>query len=274
MQLQSTNPAFSPEVLRNGDWWTESRVQTATVSGVINKTGLFGLVFALAGAGGWKATQTLSAVNPSLLWGANIIAIIAVLSTFFFIRGSARAAKWGGFIYSTFQGFLIGGLAFGLTAMLASQGIEPAIGGGLVLQAFVITISILLAMLGLYRAGVLKGGKTFRTVLTVATMGVMITYLLSFGLSFFGAEMPFISMGSAFADPKTAMIGLGLNAAILLLASLWLVLDFKTVEELVQAKAPRDAEWYAAFGLIVTLGWIYLESLKLVFRMSAMMGRD
>ena len=274
MQLQSTNPAFSPEVLRNGDWWAESRVETATVSGVINKTGIFGLVFALAGAGGWKATETLSAVNPSLLWGANIVAIIAVLSTFFFIRGSARAAKWGGFIYSTFQGFLIGGLAFGLTAMLASQGIEPAIGGGLVLQAFVITISILLAMLGLYRAGVLKGGKTFRSVLTVATMGVMLTYLISFGLSFFGAELPFISMGSAFADPKSAMIGLGLNAAILLLASLWLILDFKTVEELVQAKAPRDAEWYAAFGLIVTLGWIYLESLKLVFRMSAMMGRD
>jgi uncharacterized YccA/Bax inhibitor family protein len=70
------------------------------------------------------------------------------------------------------------------------------------------------------------------------------------------------------------MIGLGLNAAILLLASLWLILDFRTVEDLVRSRAPRDAEWYAAFGLIVTLGWIYLESLKLVFRLSALMNRD
>ena len=274
MQLQSSNPAFNPEVLRGGDWWSETATQTATVSGVINKTGMFAFTFALAGAGGWKLNEMLAITNPGLLWGANIVAFIAVLSTFFFIRGSARAAKWGGFIYSIFQGFLIGGVALALTSMLESRGIQAGIAGGLVLQAFVITVAIMFGMLAVYRAGILKGGKTFAAVLSVATMGVFLTYLISFGLSFFGVQMPFLNLGSAFADPTTAMIGLGLNVAILLLASLWLILDFRTVEDLVRSRAPRDAEWYAAFGLIVTLGWIYLESLKLVFRLSALMNRD
>ena len=132
----------------------------------------------------------------------------------------------------------------------------------------------MLSMLAVYRMGLLKGGKTFTAVLSVATMGVFLTYLLSFALSFFGVQMPFISLGSAFEDPGTAMIGLGLNAAILILASLWLIIDFRTVEDLVKSQAPREAEWYAAFGLIVTLGWIYLESLKLVFRLSALFNRD
>ena len=274
MRLQSTNPAFSSEALRGGDWWSQAKTETASVSGVINKTGIFGLVFALAGAGGWAATERLALVSPGLLWGANIVALVGVLGTFFFLRGSARAAKWGGFIYSALQGFLIGGLAFGMTTMLAARGIEPAIAGGLVLQAFVITVAILLAMLGIYKAGILKGGKTFTTVISVATLGVFITYLASFALSFFGVTLPFISLGSAFADPTSAMIGLGLNIAILILAALWLVIDFRTVEDLVASGAPREAEWYAAFGLIVTLGWIYLESLKLVFRIAAMSGRD
>ena len=274
MQLSSSNPAFNAEVLRGGDWWSQSRTETATVSGVVNKTGILAFFFAMAGAGGWELTERFAATNSSLIWVINIVAVLAVISTFFWVRGSARAAKWGGFVYAIFQGFLVGGLAFGLSSILESRGIQAGLAGGLVLQAFLITVSIMLAMLAVYRMGLLKGGKTFTTVLTVATMGVFLTYLLSFALSFFGVQMPFLSLGSAFEDPGTAMIGLGLNAAILILASLWLIIDFRTVEDLVKSQAPREAEWYAAFGLIVTLGWIYLESLKLVFRLSALFNRE
>ena len=85
--------------------------------------------------------------------------------------------------------------------------------------------------------------------------------------------MPFLSIGSALEGGTAGYIGLGINVLILGVAALWFIVDFRQVEELVASGAPKQMEWYAAFGLIVTLAWVYLEALKLVFRLALLFGR-
>ena len=137
---------------------------------------------------------------------------------------------------------------------------------------FVITISILVAMLALYSFRILRPTETFVSVIKVATAGIMITYVLSFALSFFGVALPFVSLGSAFAGGTAALIGLGINVFILGVASMWLIIDFKLVEERVAEGGPKYMEWYCGFALLVTLAWIYLEAVKLVIRLAVLFG--
>ncbi|MHC4306724.1 MAG: Bax inhibitor-1/YccA family membrane protein, partial [Planctomycetota bacterium] len=144
--------------------------------------------------------------------------------------------------------------------------------GGLALQAFVITISILIAMLALYSFRILRPSQTFVSVIKVLTAGIMITYVLSFVLSFFGMALPFVSLGSAFAGGKAALIGLGINVFILGVASMWLIIDFKLIEDRVAEGGPKYMEWYCGFALLVTLAWIYFEAVKLAFRIAILLG--
>jgi uncharacterized YccA/Bax inhibitor family protein len=96
--------------------------------------------------------------------------------------------------------------------------------------------------------------------------------LICWVITLFGVRMPFMDLSEAFKDGSAAWIGLGLNAAILVLASLWLLVDLAQIDEAVAAGAPKSMEWLLAFGLMVTLAWVYLEALKLAFRIAAMFG--
>ena len=91
-------------------------------------------------------------------------------------------------------------------------------------------------------------------------------------MSLFGANLSWLSMGSATGTSNGAWIGLGINVVVLIVAALWLIVDFRQVQDAVVAGAPASAEWYLTFGLVVTLAWIYLEALKLVFRIAMMFG--
>ena len=83
---------------------------------------------------------------------------------------------------------------------------------------------------------------------------------------------PKVRYHSAGQGGNAALIGLGINAVVLIVAALWLIVDFRQVQDAVTAGAPASAEWYLTFGLIVTLAWVYLEALKLVFRIAMMFG--
>ena len=91
-------------------------------------------------------------------------------------------------------------------------------------------------------------------------------------MSMFGAQMPFLSLGSAMEGGNTALIGIGLNLLILGVASLWLIIDFGMIEKQVKSAAPKQMEWFCAFILMVTLVWIYLEAVKLCFRLAILFG--
>jgi uncharacterized YccA/Bax inhibitor family protein len=98
-------------------------------------------------------------------------------------------------------------------------------------------------------------------------------YLAQFVLGFFSIEIPGLSLQSATQGGTMAWVGLGINAVILLIASLWLIVDFQQVETSVASRVGKEYEWYFAYALMVTLVWIYLEALKLAFR-AAMMAND
>lgn len=266
--LQSSNPAFNEATLKGADWWNDTTAtETATISGIVNKTGIFAMVVAVFGAGGYALIQA----QPWLLMPLLIVNLLATFGMFFMIRGSAKAARNFGFVYSAFQGLLLGGVAMMLDGILQSQGITVA--GGVAVQAFIVTVGCLVSMLVLFRAGILRGGAMFTRVLGVATLGVFFAALISIGLSFFGIDTMLFNVGSAFSGGNGFLIGLGMTVFLLLLSSLWLIVDFRNAEELVASGAPKEAEWYVAFSLIVTLAWIYFESLKLVFYLAAM-NRD
>ena len=267
--LQSSNPALNEATLRGADWWSDTTArETATISGIVNKTGLFAMVLAISGAGGYALIQA----KPWMLMPLLMISLVATLGSFFLIRGSARAARNLGFVYSIAQGLLLGGMAMMLDGQLAARGI--AVAGGIAVQAFVVTVGCLASMLILYRAKILTGGPIFQRVIAVATVGVFAAVMLSFVLSFFGVDTVIFNLGSAFSTGSGGWIGLGVTGAILILASLWLIIDFRRAEELVASGAPREAEWYVSFGLIVTIAWIYLEALKLVFYLTALTNRE
>ncbi|MEY4832282.1 MAG: hypothetical protein RL527_495 [Planctomycetota bacterium] len=264
-QLQSSNPVFADQLF-DQKIHAQPAGGVATVQGVINKTGACAMLCAIAGAIAYAVTAS----NPGWSMGFMIASLIFSFVAFFAIWRSPSHARWVAPIYSLLQGATIGSVTFFLEKILESKGITVA--GGLALQAFVITMALMGTMLGLYKARILRGGQTFQMALTVATVGLMVVMLIGFVLSLFGVSLPFISIGSALEGGTPALIGLGINVLVLGLASLWLVVDFRVIDDAVQSGAPREAEWYLAFGLVVTLVWVYIEALKLAFRLAAMFG--
>jgi uncharacterized YccA/Bax inhibitor family protein len=262
--FQSSNPALTNEenfLELKRAYAGES--DTVTVQGVVNKTGFLALLAVAAGGGGYM----LSASFPSIVWITNIAAFLICIGVYFVIARNPAAAKVAAPIYAIVEGGFLGALTGLLDGILASMD-KPA-PGGVALQAFIITISVLIGMLLLYSFRVLRPTKMFVSIVTVATAGVMFTYLISFALSFFGIALPFISLGGAMTGGSAGLIGIGINVLILGLASMWLIIDFGMIEQRVAAGGPKSEEWFLSFALMVTLAWIYFEAVKLVFRIAA-----
>jgi uncharacterized YccA/Bax inhibitor family protein len=265
---QSSNPA-----LANDDAFREfyghlerTRPEATTLQGVVNKTALLVLIAVAGGTGGYMLVQSM----PATMWISSIAAFIITLGIYFVIAGKPHLAPVLAPIYAVVEGGFLGALSGTLDRVLQSMGY--AVAGGVATQAFVITIGIALAMLGLYATRVLRPTNTFVAVVSTATTGVMIVYALSFVLGLFGVSLPFVSLGSALQGGTAGLIGLGINVLVLGLASLWLIIDFKRVEERVAAGAPRSMEWYLGFALLVSLAWVYYEAVKLVFRLAILLG--
>ena len=264
--LETTNPAL----LNQGTW--RDGVQAcrdaaaATISGVVNKTGMLTAIAVAGGMGGIWLTQTY----PNLAWPLGIVGIIATLVVYFMIMRNPLRAKQTAWIYAIVQGAFLGVLTNALDGILAKM--ELTATGGLALQAFVITLSVLISMLALYYFRILKPTKMFVSVISVLTIGIFVTYLISFIMSLFGATMPFLSLGSALQGGNAAWIGLGINILILGVASLWLIIDFGMIEQKIGSGAPKQMEWFCGFILMVTLVWIYLEAVKLCFRLAVILG--
>ena len=263
--LDSSNPALQNESV----WQTglaASGTETASVQGVVNKTSMLAALAVGGGMFGIWLTQNY----PGLSWPLGILGFIAIIVVYFVIMANPMRAKQTAWIYAVVEGAFLGVLTHMLDGLLVNMGYEAT--GGLALQAFVITISVLISMLALYYFRILQPTKKFKATVYVLTLGIFLTYLVSFIMSMFGAEMPFISLGSAMQGGQTALIGLGINVLILGVASLWLIIDFGLVEQHVKSGAPKQMEWFCGFILMVTLVWIYLEAVKLCFRLAILMG--
>ncbi|MSR28451.1 MAG: Bax inhibitor-1/YccA family protein [Phycisphaerales bacterium] len=266
MQLASSNPILADGALQGAINQSSSATATCTAAGVINKT--LGCVL-LATICGAIAVPTVTAY-PSALWISFFVSLGVSIASIFLVRRSPRMAASITVLYSAAQGFMLGALGMILESILTAN--QLSVPGGIALQAFLIVVALMLAMLTLFRMGVLTGGAMFKQVLSVITLGIVFMFLIGIVMSLFGVAAPFLSFASAGDTGTTALVGLGINALVLVVASLWMIVDFRQIEDAVAAKAPASVEWYLAFGLVVTLAWVYLEALKLVFRIAMMFG--
>ena len=213
-----------------------------TLNGTVNKTGIL-LVCAIATAG-WTWLQfmqsrDLADVYPWMLTGM-IGGLIFALITIFKKEWSAVTAP----VYALLEGLVLGSLS----AVFELR--YP----GIAIQAVGLTFGVLAAMLLAYTLGIIHVTQRFRAIVVGATGAIALLYLVSFVLSFFHVGVPILNSASP--------LSIGVSLVIIAVAALNLALDFDLIQTGVAQGAPRYMEWYAAFGLLVTLVWLYLEILR------------
>jgi uncharacterized YccA/Bax inhibitor family protein len=243
--MKTKNPALSSRVLdqlsRAGH---AAPGEAMTVEGAINKTAL--LLFLVVVPATWVWTEVFRAgsADAAAPWmmGGLVGGFIAAMVTVFKKEWAPITAP----IYAALEGLAVGGLS----AIFEMQY------HGIVIQAVALTFATLLCMLVAYRSGLIKVTDKFRMGVVAATGAIALVYFVSMILSFFHVSVPFLFGGG------TASIVISL--VIVAVAALNLVLDFDFIEQGANAGLPKYAEWYTAFGLIVTLIWLYLELLRLL----------
>jgi uncharacterized YccA/Bax inhibitor family protein len=219
-----------------------------TINGTINKIGILILLVIAGAAYTWNMVTGLDPAKAQtyIIIGA-IGGLIAALITIFRPRSAAITAP----IYAILEGLFLGGIS----AMINQQY------QGIPFQAVLLTIGTLFTMLFLYRSGRLRATPKFRRGVIMATGAIFFAYIISFLFSLFGINLGFMHS----AGP----IGILISLVIIVVAALNLILDFDFIEKGSQMSAPKYMEWYGAFGLLVTLIWLYIEFLRLLSRFAS-----
>ena len=243
MAITSGNP-----VLRRAGF-DEVQTDGATMSlgGTLGKTFMLlaiagaGMLYAWAGLPGLGLTSDV--VYP-LLTGSFVVGVVLLIFTSLRPEYASVTAP----VYAAMQGVVMGLVTMILNARYP----------GLPQQAALITFAVLGVMLVAYRTGAIKATEQFRAVVVSCTGAVFVFYLIAFGLSFAGIRIPFLHEGG--------IIGIGFSLFVVGLAALNLILDFDLIEQGI-GRAPAEFEWFAAFGLVVTLIWLYFEILRLLTKL-------
>lgn len=237
--MRTSNPALGENTFTSQP--VLSGVAPMTLSGAVNKTFIL-LVLAIGtGAISWNSgplAGTLAVVGGL---GGFLVALILC-----FKKAWAPALAP---VYAILEGLFLGAI---------SQRYQAAF-DGIVIQAVMLTFGVAAALLGAYQSRLIRATENFKLGIVAATGGIAIVYLVTIVLGFFGISVPFIHEGG--------VIGIGFSAFVVVIAALNLVLDFDFIEEGVAVGAPKYLEWYAAFGLLVTLVWLYLEILRLLAKL-------
>jgi len=176
--------------------------------------------------------------------------VVAIITTF-----KPTLAPWTAPIYAALEGAFLGALSQLVEMRFAAA--YP----GIALQAVMLTCGTLLVMLFLYSSGIVRVTERLKAGIMMATGAVMLFYVASMLLSLFGVSIPFVFS----ATP----IGIAFSLFVVGLAAFNLLLDFDFIEEGARSQAPKYMEWYGAFGLMVTLIWLYLEMLRLLQKLAS-----
>lgn len=237
---RSSNPVFSEKVFERS-MERSSEGGLMTFNGTVNKSILLFVLVLLSGIVTWKLTIVGNNLASPLAIGGAIGAFVLAIVTSFKPDKSNILAP----IYALCEGLFLG----------AISAIYNSAYSGIVMQAIIATICVIAVVFVCYRAGILKATPKFAKVLVFATLGIGAFYLVSILLRFAGIELSVFSLGAA---------GIIIQLVIVAVASLNLVLDFSRVDEGVESGQPAFMEWYCAFGLMVTIVWIYIEILRLL----------
>jgi uncharacterized YccA/Bax inhibitor family protein len=251
--MRSGNPALKESTFLDlGSGTVVSRDGEAmTLNGTINKTGILLLLTVLTAAFSWNQAlgpDGLPAPGFAVyMWGGAIGGLVLALITVFKKTWSPVTAP----LYALVEGFFLGAISAVYNAKF----------DGIVMQAVMLTFGILFALLFAYRSGLIKATENFKLGVVAATGGIALVYLATIALGFFGIKIPLIH--------ESGLVGIGFSLFVVVIASLNLVLDFDFIETGVEQGAPKYMEWYGAFGLMVTLVWLYLELLRLLSKLQS-----
>lgn len=239
LSMRSGNPVLGSQTFQ-----TQSSVSDQmTISGAVNKTAI-SLVL-LVGAGYF----TFNAGGMVFMFPALIGAFIVSLITIFKKEWSPITVP----IYALLEGGVLGGISFVFNTQYE----------GIVSTAILLTLSILVALLMAYQSGWIKPTENFKLGIFAATGGIALMYLVNFIMGFFGSGLGVLN------PMNSSPMSIGISVVIVIIAALNLVLDFDFIEEGAERGAPKYMEWYAAFGLLVTLVWLYLEILRLLAKLNS-----
>lgn len=246
--FKSGNPTLTEKSWQNAGYATLG--ETMTVKGTIQKFGFLMLMVMGTAFYTWNAHMGGQNVTGLLIGGAIGGLIIALVIVF--------KQTWAPYLapaYALMEGLLLGGLS----AIMHTTFAETA--PGIVVQAVTLTFGTVIAMYFLYTFKIIQATQRFKSIVMAATMGIAIFYLIAFVLRFFSIEIPFLHQGTTF--------GILFSLAVVVVAALNLILDFDMIEQGASMGAPKHMEWYGAFGLLVTVVWLYIEILRLLGKLNS-----
>jgi uncharacterized YccA/Bax inhibitor family protein len=253
LTVATSNPAFSNDMFAGYEQvYGAQRSTTMTVQGTAVKT------FILLAIMGATATWSWNAIaSGDIAFGVVAISGIGGFITALITIFKPTAAPWTAPIYAAFEGVFLGAI---------SQVIQIRYGekydgvGGIVMQAVSLTGGVLCVMMFVYATRLIRVTDKLRTGIVVATGAIALVYVVSMVLRMFGFQVPLIY--------SSGLLGIGFSLFVVGLAAFNLLLDFDFIEKSAQHEAPKFMEWYGAFGLMVTLIWLYMEILRLLMKLA------
>ena len=249
--FKSGNPTLTQKMFDKSMHLEANMQGTMSVRGAINKFG-FLMVMIIAGAAyNWHMfeqgqTNTLYTLMMTGVFGGLITALVITFKP-----------NWAGYLaplYALLEGLFIGGISAIMNAAFAEK--YP----GLVMQAVGLTFGVAISMFLLYNFRIIRATEKFKSVVIMSTMGIGIFYLLTMLLRLFGVNVSFMY--------DSSLLSIGISIFIVAIAALNLIMDFDMIEQGAERGAPKFMEWYGAFGLMITLVWLYLEILRLLSKMA------
>lgn len=243
--MRTSNPALSDDTFTG--FGPIAREKQMTIQGTVNKALLL-LICAFITAA-WTWNLFYRAMNPQVvlpLLGVGAIGgLIVALVTIFKQSWAPVTAP----LYALLEGLVIGGVSSVAEAQFP----------GIVIQAVGLTFGTCLALLLAYKSRLIRATENFKLGVVAATGGIALFYVVSLVLGFFGVRLAILYSSSP--------ISIAFSLFVVVIAALNLVLDFDFIEQGSTAGAPRYMEWYGAFGLMITLIWLYLEILRLLMKL-------
>jgi len=243
--MQSSNP-----VLRNDPFASAPATGAVmTIGGTVWKTAFLLLLAVVTGSVTWIQFNAhgAPAVMPWIV-GSAIVAFGVAVGVSFKPNWAPALAP----VYGLLEGVVLGGISAWYTAMYPGKGIAVAAAGG--------TVATLAGLLFAYQTGLIRVTDTFRRGVVAATLGILLFYVAAMLLRMFGVQIPGV-FGSGW-------VGIGFSLFVVAIAAMNLVLDFDFIEQGARSGAAKYMEWYGAFGLMVTLVWLYLEILRLLAKIA------
>jgi uncharacterized YccA/Bax inhibitor family protein len=242
--MRTSNPALNDKMFRGVPG---ALGETMTLEGTVNKTGILLLCAVATAAWTWHL-----AMNPETLPLDYMLLLVGLFGGLIFALVTTFKKTWAPVtapIYALLEGLVLGGLSATLEMRYP----------GIAIESVCLTFGTMFVLLLAYRSGMIKVTQKFRLGVIAATGAIFLFYMVELSLGFFGIRFASVN--------GSGLLGIGISLVIVCVAALNLVLDFDFIEGGVAAGAPKYMEWYGAFGLMVTLVWLYLEMLRLMAKL-------